>query len=86
MVQEMLKNVKKFAREVRRLERKYDMENRDIAEKSLDELASMWINDYFELYFLDDHYDCLAENPKHYAQYYCYNVGLVPVEEVEMWK
>ncbi len=78
--------VREFAKEVRRLERKYDMENSDIAEKSLDELADMWMTNYFELYFMDTHYDCLEENPKQYAQYYCYNVGICPESEVSMWR
>jgi len=80
------KLVKEFVKEWKRLEIKYSSLNSDIADKSLDELTEMWITNYFELYFMDTHFDCLAENPKQYAQYYCYNVGICPIDEVSMWK
>lgn len=80
------KLVREFVKEWRRLELKYSSLNSDIKDKSLDELTDMWMTNYFELYFMEDHFDCLAENPKGYAQYYCYNVGICPIEEVSIWR
>lgn len=85
-MEEDKKLVRAFVKEWRRLEIKYDYLNSDLREKSLDELTEMWMNNYFELYFMDDHFDCLAENPKGYAQYYCYNVGICPESEVSIWR
>jgi len=85
-IKEETKLVKKFVKEWKRLKMKYSSLNSDLQDKSLDELTEMWMNNYFELYFMGDHFDCLAENPKGYAQYYCYNVGICPVEEVSIWK
>ena len=85
-MKEEKKLVKQFVKEWKRLNIKYDYLNQDLKEKSLDELTEMWMNNYFELYFMGTHFDCIAENPKGYAQYYCYNVGICPVEEVSIWK
>ena len=85
-MEEDRKKVREFVKEWRRLEVKYSSLNSDIADKSLDELTDMWMNNYFELYFMEDHFDCLEENPKGYAQYYCYNVGCCPESEVSIWR
>lgn len=85
-MEEDRKKVREFVKEWRRLEVKYNSLNSDIEDKSLDELTDMWINNYFELYFMEDHFDCLEENPKGYAQYYCYNVGICPESEVSIWR
>lgn len=80
------KLVKEFVKEWRRLELKYSSLNSDLMEKSLDELTDMWMSNYFELYFMEDHFDCIKEDGgKRYAQYYCYNVGICPESEVSMW-
>lgn len=76
--------VKEFVKEWRRLCKKYDCF--DEKGKTLDELVDMWINNYFEIYFMEDHYDMIEyDGGKKYAQYYCYNVGICPAEEVEVW-
>ena len=78
------KLVREFAKEVRRLERKYDCF--DYEDKSLDELTQMWINNYFELYFMEEYLELIKDaGAKEYAQYYCYNVGICPESEVSMW-
>ena len=85
-IEEDNKLIKRFAKEVRRLEEKYECLNPDIAEKTLDELTSMWINDYFELYFMDDHFDSIVDaGPEKYAQYYLHVRGVIPESEVTMW-
>lgn len=78
------KLVREFVKEVRRLERKYD--GFDYEDKTLDELTDMWIGNYFELYFMDDHFDAIKDcGPKQYAQYYLHIRGCIPAEEVTMW-
>lgn len=81
------KLVREFAKNVRRLEKKYDMLNSDIAEKSLDELTEMWITNYFELYFLEDHLDSIKDiGAKEYAEYYLHIRGVIPESEVSIWR
>ena len=83
----MFKLVREFAKEVRRLEKKYECTCKVTEGKTLDELTDMWINDFFELYFIDDHYEAIKEcGPKQYAQYYLNIRGVVPKSEVTMWK
>lgn len=78
------KLVREFVKEWRRLERKYD--NFDHEDKSLDELTSMWIEDYFELDFMERFFELIKyHGAKEYAQVYCYNIGVCPHEEVSMW-
>ena len=78
------KLVREFAKEVRRLERKYD--GFDYEDKSLDELTEMWITNYFELYFLEDHLERIKyHGAKEYAQYYLHIRGQIPESEVSMW-
>jgi len=78
------KLVREFVKEWRRLERKYD--GFDYEDKTLDELTQMWIDNYFELYFMSDKLDLIKYyGAKEYAQVYCYNVGVCPAEEVSMW-
>lgn len=78
------KLVKEFVKEVRRLERKYDCF--DLEDKTLDELTDMWINNYFELYFMEDHFERIKDTgAKEYAQYYLHIRGVVPESEVSMW-
>ena len=80
------KLVREFVKEWRRLERKYDGLDADIEAKTLDELVEMWLDDYFELYFMSDKLDLIKYyGAKEYAQVYCYNVGVCPAEEVSMW-
>ena len=77
-------NVKEFVKEWRRLCKKYDMFDEE--GKTLDELVDMWMDKHYELYFMEDHYDMIEDTGgKEYAQYYCYNVGICPAEEVEIW-
>ena len=78
------KLVKAFAKEVRRLERKYDCF--ELEDKSLDDLTEMWIGNYFELYFMEDHLDMIKyHGAKEYAQLYCHKIGVCPDSEVSMW-
>lgn len=78
------KLVREFVKEWRRLERKYD--NFDHEDKSLDELTSMWIEDYFELDFMERFFELIKyHGAKEYAQVYCYNIGACPESEVSMW-
>ena len=78
------KLVREFVKEWRRIERKYD--GFDYEDKTLDELVEMWLNNYFELYFMEDKLDLLEYyGAKEYAQVYCYNVGSCPASEVSMW-
>ena len=78
------KLVREFAKEVRRLERKYD--GFDFEDKSLDELTEMWLDDYFELNFLEDHFERIKyHGAKEYAQYYLHVRGQIPESEVSMW-
>ena len=80
-----MKLVREFVKEVRRLERKYD--GFDYEDKTLDELTDMWCENYFELYFLADHLDCIKDvGPKKYAQYYLHIRGVVPSDEVTLWE
>lgn len=90
-LQEELKEDKKlvrdFVKEWRRLELKYNSLNSDLQDKSLDELTEMWMTNYFELYFMEDHFDSIKDvGGKKYAQYYCYNVGICPESEVSLWR
>lgn len=86
-MEEDKKLVRAFVKEWKRLEVKYSSLNSDLQDKSLDELTEMWINNYFELYFMEDHFDCIKDiGAKEYAQYYCYNVGICPSEEVSIWR
>ena len=81
------KLVREFAKNVRRLEKKYDCFNSDLEDKSLDELTEMWINNYFELYFMEDHLDSIKDKgAKEYAEYYLHIRGVIPSDEVSMWK
>ena len=81
------KLVRDFVKEWKRLELKYNSLNSDLQDKSLDELTEMWMTNYFELYFMEDHFDGIKDvGGKKYAQYYCYNVGICPSEEVSMWR
>lgn len=83
----MFELVKRFAKEVLRLQEKYGYTYKNLAGKSLDEITQMWIDNYFELYFLDDHYDAIEDcGPERYAQYYLHIRGVVPESEVTMWK
>ena len=83
----MFKLVREFAEEVRRLEDKYGYTSKSLAGKSLDELTEMWMNNYFELYFMDDHFDAIEDcGPEKYAQYYLHIRGVVPESEVTMWE
>lgn len=78
------KEIRKFIKEWRRLERKYN--SFDYEDKSLDELTEMWMNDYFELYFMDCHLESIKYyGAKEYAQYYLHIRGVIPSEEVTMW-
>ena len=83
-LEEDKKLVKEFVKEVRRLERKYDcFEHED---KSLDELVEMWIDNYFELYFMEEHLELIKHyGAKEYAQYYLNVRGQIPDNEVSMW-
>ena len=76
--------VREFVKEWRRLERKHDcFEHED---KTLDELVDMWLDDYFELYFMGDYVEQIKYyGAKNFAQVYCYNVGVCPASEVSMW-
>ena len=86
-IQEERKLVKRFVKEWRRLEEKHDYLNSNLREKSLDELTDMWMNNYFELYFMDDHFDAIEDcGPEKYAQYYLHIRGVVPESEVTMWE
>ena len=79
------KLVRAFVKEWRRIERKYD--SFEFEDKSLDELTEMWMNNYFELYFMADKFDLIKyHGAKEYAQLYCYNVGICPIEEVSIWE
>ena len=79
------KQLREFAKEIRRLERKYDCFHYE--DKTIDELVEMWIANYFCLYFLDDHLDSIMyDGGKNYAQYYLYNAGVIPESEVKMWQ
>ena len=76
--------VREFVKEWRRLERKYDCF--ELENKTLDELVEMWLDNYFELYFMEDKLDLIKYyGAKEYAQLYCYNVGVCPDNEVSMW-
>ena len=79
------KLVREFVKEWRRLERKYDGLDADIEAKTLDELVEMWLDDYFELYFMEKIDLIKYYGAKEYAQVYCYNVGVCPASEVSMW-
>lgn len=86
-LEEDKKLVKDFVKEWRRLELKYNSLNSDLQDKSLDELTEMWMTNYFELYFMEDHFDSIKDvGGKKYAQYYCYNVGICPESEVSLWR
>lgn len=79
------KQIREFVKEWRRLERKY--QSFQYEDKNLDELVDMWTTNYFCIYFLDDHLDSIMySGGKHYAQYYCYNVGICPEKEVSIWQ
>lgn len=79
------KQIREFVKEWRRLERKYDCFQDEGT--SLDELVHRWTHNYYCLYFIDDHLDCIMMNGgKKYAQYYCYNVGICPKKEVTIWQ
>ena len=79
------KQLREFVKEWRRLERKYG--SFQYEDKTIDELVQMWSTNYFELYFLDTHLDCImSAGGKKYAQYHCYNIGLCPEKEVTMWQ
>lgn len=81
------KLVRAFVKEWKRLKVKYDGLNSDLQDKSLEELTEMWMKDYFELYFMDDKFDLIKyHGAKEYAQLYCYNVGICPIEEVSIWE
>lgn len=78
------KHVREFVKEWRRLERKYD--GFDYEDKTLDELVEMWLDNYFELYFMADHLDSIKYyGGKQYAQYYLHIRGGCPASEVSMW-
>ena len=84
-LKENQRKVREFVKEWRRIQRKYGYFGHE--DKSLDELTDMWMTNYFELYFMGDHFDAIEDiGGKAYAQYYCYNVGICPESEVEMWK
>lgn len=84
-MEEDKKLVREFVKEWRRLERKYD--SFEFEDKSLDELTEMWMNNYFELYFMADKFELIQYyGAKEYAQLYCYNVGICPDSEVSMWR
>lgn len=79
------KQIREFVKEWRRLEKKYDCFQYE--DKTLDELVDMWTHNHFCIYFLDDHLDSIMlSGGKKYAQYYCYNAGIAPEEEVTMWQ
>lgn len=83
-MEEDKKLVREFVKEWRRLERKYDCF--EMEDKSLDELTDLWIDNYFELYFMEDKLELIKYyGAKEYAQVYCYNVGVCPDSEVSMW-
>lgn len=85
-IKEDKKLVKEFVKEWKRLELKHDYLNKDLKDKSLDELTEMWINDYFELYFMEEHFDRIKDTgAKEYAQYYLHIRGVIPASEVSMW-
>ena len=78
------KLVREFVKEWRRLERKYDCF--EYENKTLDELVEMWLDNYFELYFIGEYVDQIKYyGAKEFAQVYCYNVGICPDNEVSMW-
>ena len=86
--QEDKKLVRAFVKEWKRLNMKYDgsLGQSDLDNKTLDELTEMWIDNYFELYFMADKFDLIKYyGAKEYAQLYCYNVGICPDSEVSMW-
>lgn len=79
------KQIREFVKEIRRLERKYDCFQEE--DKTLDELVDMWMHNYFCIYFLDDHLDCIMMNGgKKYAQYYLHIRGVIPEKEVTIWQ
>lgn len=79
------KQIREFVKEIRRLERKYDCFQEE--DKTLDELVEMWMHNYFCIYFLDDHLDCIMMNGgKKYAQYYLHIRGVIPEKEVTLWQ
>ena len=76
--------VREFVKEWRRLERKYDCF--ELENKTLDELVEMWLDNYFELYFMEDKLDLIKYyGAKEYEQVYCYTVSVCPASEVSMW-
>ena len=78
------KLTREFVKEWRRLSRKYDLFDEE--DKSLDELVEMWLDNHFELHFMEK-LGCLKYyGAKQYAQVYCHNVGICPASEVEMWE
>jgi len=84
-MEEDKKLVREFVKEWRRLERKYDCF--EMEDKSLDELTDLWIDNYFELYFMEDKLELIKYyGAKEYAQIYCHNVGICPESEVSIWK
>ena len=79
------KQLQEFVKEWKRLEKKYDCF--EFEDKTLDELIDMWTSNYFCIYFLDDHLDCIMDcGGKKYAQYYLHIRGVIPEKEVTMWK
>ena len=79
------KQIREFVKEWRRLERKYDCFQDE--DKTLDELVEMWMKNYYCIYFLDDHLDCIMMNGgKKYAQYYLHIRGVIPEKEVTIWQ
>ena len=78
------KQVREFVKEWKRLEIKYDCF--DYEDKTLDELVEMWIDNYFELYFMEEHLERIKYyGAKEYAQYYLHVRGQIPESEVSMW-